>query len=496
MAAVLIVGAGPTGLTLACGLARLGAKVRIIDKSPEFQSSSRGKGLNTRSLEVLADLGIGDRLLAAGRTRLPFRKYFAGEFVADADLSLDSAPTPDAPYPGGLFLPQFRVEELLREQLATYGVKVELGVELADFSQDEHHVTVTLADGGRITADYLVGCDGGRSPVRKRLGLGFEGSSDPEQAMVCGDVEVDGLDRTVWHQWFGPEGAVLLCPFEGSEKWQFQASPEREASGAEVEPSLESFQRIFDRCAGLPDVRLRNATWLSTWRVNVRMADRYRVGRVLIAGDAAHVHPIAGGLGMNTGIQDAWNLGWKLAHVVTGQAEPGLLDTYEEERLPIAAWTLNLTSATLSTMNESIRTPGVGIESGFTPDLTGLGIGYRRSSLSDDRLGGSLRAGDRAPDAPLLGPDATPTRLFDLYAGGHFTLLSFGHPAPELETAVRSVAIDAGPGSFDDVDGHARRAYGVDGAALVLVRPDNHIALTARADDAAAVRAYLAGLGR
>ncbi len=316
--------------------------------------------------------------------------------------------------------------------------------------------------------------------------------------MVCGDVEVEGLDPTVWHQWFGPDGAVLLCPFEGSKKWQFQAAPERDASGAEVAPSLESFQRILDRVAGAPGVRLRNASWLSTWRVNVRMADRYRVGRVLIAGDAAHVHPIAGGLGMNTGIQDAWNLGWKLGYVQTGLAGPGLLDTYQEERLPVAAWTLNLTTSTLATINESVRTPGVGIEAGRSTDLTGLGIAYRHSSLSDDRLGGPLRAGDRAPDAPLLGPGATPTRLFELYAGGHFTLLSFGRPAPELGDAVHAVhavTIDGGPGSLRDEDGHARHAYGIEGDALVLVRPDNHIALTAPADGAEAVRAYLAALG-
>src|SRR5581483_455365 len=129
--------------------------------------------------------------------------------------------------------------------------------------------------------------------VRKLLGVSFAGTSSPEQAMFCGDVEVDGLNGDAWHQWFTPEGAVLLCPFEGTPVWQFQASPELDADGRLVEPSLESFQRLFDRHARMPGVKLRNATWLSTWRVNVRMVDRYRVGRVFLAGDAAHVHPIA-----------------------------------------------------------------------------------------------------------------------------------------------------------------------------------------------------------
>ncbi|GAA0688070.1 FAD-dependent oxidoreductase [Kitasatospora atroaurantiaca] len=495
MATVLIVGAGPTGLTLACSLARQGVQVRIVEKSPRFHRSSRGKALNARSLEVLADLGLGARLLASGRTHLRFRKYFAGEFVAETDPFADSRPTPDAPYDSGLFLPQWRVEELLREQLAEYGVKVELGVELVDLTQDEDGVTALLADGGRIAADYLVGCDGGRGPVRKRLGVAFEGTSDPEQAMVCGDVEVSGLDRDVWHQWFGPEGAVLLCPFEGTDMWQFQAVPERDAEGRLVEPSLESFQRLFDRYAGLPGIRLSNATWLSTWRVNVRMADRYRVGRVFLAGDAAHVHPIAGGLGMNTGIQDAWNLGWKLAYVLTGRSGPGLLDSYQEERLPIAAWTLDVTAAALTAVMESARTPGAGLHAARITDGSGLGIGYRWSTLSDDRLGGTLQAGDRAPDAPVLAADGTPVRLFDLYAGGHFTLLSFGCGLPDLDGPVRGFAVGAGPGSLTDLDGHARRAYGVSEDAVVLVRPDNHVALTVPAAEAGAVRAYLNALG-
>ncbi|WP_441247134.1 FAD-dependent monooxygenase [Kitasatospora sp. McL0602] len=474
---VLIVGAGPTGLTLACSLARQGVQVRIIDKSPAFPTSSRGKALNARSLEVLADLGLGERLLASGTTHLPFRKYFDGAFAGDTE-----------PSGGGLGIPQWQVEGLLREQLGTYGVKVELGVELVEFSQDESGVQATLADGGRIDAGYLVGCDGGRSPVRKALGIGFEGRSEPEVAMYCGDVEVDGLDRSVWHQWFGSDGgAVLLCPFRDSEKWQFQAPPERDADGAELPPSLEGFQRLFDRYAQVPGVRLRNATWLSTWRVNVRMADRYRVGRMLLAGDAAHVHPIAGGLGMNTGIQDAWNLGWKLGYVATGQAAPALLDTYQEERLPIAAWTLDLTSSALTAVLEGARTPGTGLEAARAPGLDGLGVTYRHGSLADDRLGGpAVRAGDRAPDVelPLAG---APVRLSSLLAGDHFTLLSFGAPAPAVGGPVRAVTVDTET---------ARAAYGVTGDAVVLIRPDHHVALTTGAADAAAeVRGYLAGLG-
>src|SRR3712207_2767860 len=213
--------------------------------------------------------------------------------------------------------------------------------------------------------------------------------------MVCGDVVVDGLVDEAWHQWFGQDGAVLLSPFRGTTSWQLQASPERDAAGKVLPPSLEGFQRLFDRHARLPGVRLRGLTWTSTWTVNVRMVDRYRVGRVFLAGDAAHVHPIAGGLGMNTGIQDAWNLGWKLGLVATGHADPGLLDTYEEERLPVAAWTLDLTSERLRVVLDDIKVRGQGMDAVAVPEGTGLGINYRWSVLSEDHTTGegAMRAG-------------------------------------------------------------------------------------------------------
>ncbi|MFJ1705123.1 FAD-dependent monooxygenase [Kitasatospora sp. NPDC088346] len=500
MATVVIVGAGPTGLTLACGLARQGVPVRVLDRAEEHPTGSRGKALNPRSLEILADLGLAESLAAHGRTHLPFRKYYEGSFVNDTDPFADAVPTPDAPYESGLTLPQWRVEGLLREKLAEYGVEVELGTELAGFEQDEDGVTALLGDGGRIRADYLVACDGGRSTVRKQLGIPFEGNGDPESAMVCGDVEVEGLEPDRWHQWFGPTGAFMLCPFPGEPRWQLQATPELDADGTPLPPSLESFRRLAERYTGRTDLRLSNATWLSTWRINVRMVDRYRVGRVLLAGDCAHVHPIAGGLGMNTGIQDAWNLGWKLGHVARGLAGPDLLDSYQEERLPVAAWTLGISNAGMAAVAEGTRTPGVGVEAGRVGDVTGLSIGYRDGSLADDLLDGPLRAGDRAPDAPCTAADGTPVRLFEAFAGDDFTLLGFGAGAlpalSGLPAHVRPLAVDAGPDGLADGGGHARRAYGVTGDALVLVRPDNHVALTVAAGPAAGdtVRAYLASL--
>ena len=220
---VLVVGAGPTGLTLACDLARRGVAVRIVDRAAEFPGGSRGKGLSPRTLEVLDDLAVIDQIRAAGTTHLPHRKYRGAEVIAEIDPQAGRVPTPDIPYPAGLDDPQWRVEQILRERLAGFGVVVELGAELRSFSQDADGVTA-MVGGARIRARYLVGCDGGRSTVRKALGLSLRGETRDVQLMAVGDVEVDGCSRDAWHQWFTGDGAIMLCPLPGTSAFQVQAS--------------------------------------------------------------------------------------------------------------------------------------------------------------------------------------------------------------------------------------------------------------------------------
>jgi 2-polyprenyl-6-methoxyphenol hydroxylase-like FAD-dependent oxidoreductase len=497
---VLVVGAGPTGLTLACDLARRGVAVRIVDRAPGFPRGSRGKGLSPRSLEVLDDLGLIDQLLESGVTHLPFRKYRGAEVIAETDPEAGRVVTPDVPYPVGLLIPQWRVEQALRERLAGFGVAVELGAELRDFSQHAGGVTATVGE-KRIHAQYLAGCDGGRSIVRRALGLRMHGETPDVQLMAVGDVEVDGLGRDAWHQWFAADGAIMLCPLPGTTAFQVQASHELGEDGSPLAPTLETFQRTFDRVAGIPSVRLHDLTWRSSYRVNIRMVDRLRTGRVFLAGDAAHVHPIAGGLGMNSGIQDAYNLGWKLGLVLGGQATPGLLDSYDSERLPIASWLLDITSERLGVVLAAIEKPGGGVDAVASAELSQLTLGYRWSQLSRHaarRSGrpGGLQPGDRAPDAP--GRDArtgAPVRLFDLFRGPHFTLLGLGE---RTDAALRDFKEDGvepypiGPGGLTDDGGHVAREYGED--ALVLVRPDGYIGLIADADDALAVAGYLRSL--
>jgi hypothetical protein len=258
--------------------------------------------------------------------------------------------------------------------------------------------------------------------------------------------------------------------------------------------------------AGVSGVRLHDLTWHSSYRVNVRMVDRLRVDRVFLAGDAAHVHPIAGGLGMNSGIQDAYNLGWKLGLVLAGAATPGLLDTYDEERLPIASWLLNITSERLDAVLTAIGKPGGGVDAVATAELSQLTLGYQWSQLSReassrpaDRSG--LQPGDRAPDATCRDPlTGAPVRLFDLFRGPHFTLLGVGElSAPPLNAAalgrlgadiVKPYLI--GPGGLVDDGGHVARVYGED--VLVLVRPDGYVGLIADAGDTSAVASYVHSL--
>lgn len=466
---VLVVGAGPTGLTLACDLARRGVDVRIIDRSPEFAHGSRGKGLSPRTLEVLDDLDVIDEIRSSGVTHLPHRKYQGAQVVSEVDPEAGREPTEEIPYPVGLMIPQWRVEQILRSRLAGLGVEVERATELTGLEQDADGVTA-----GHIRARYLAACDGGRSTVRKSLGLTLRGETPDVQLMAVGDVEVDGLGRDAWHQWFTPTGGIMLCPLPGTTAFQAQASPELDENGDPLEPTLERFQRTFDRVAGIPGVRLHNLTWHSTYRVQVRMVDRLRVGRVFLAGDAAHVHPIAGGLGMNTGIQDAYNLGWKLGSVVRGRAAEGLLETYEEERLPIASWLLSITSEVLDLVLDAIQHRGGGVDAGAARELSQLTLKYPWSRLSRQatpRPSGP-QAGDRMPDARL----ADGTTLFTHLRGPHFTLLGppVAGPAPEADLVK--------PCPIEDAD------------TLTLIRPDGYVGLVADPADPDAVRQYLKDL--
>jgi 2-polyprenyl-6-methoxyphenol hydroxylase-like FAD-dependent oxidoreductase len=487
---VLIVGAGPTGLTLACELARSGVSFRLIEASPGPQPGSRGKGVQSRTLEVFDDLGIVERVLAHGRMAMPIRST-----APDGQVTMGGAATaehrPDIPYPASVITPEWRIEEALRLRLADFGGAVEFGTTLDSLKQSDEGVSAVVVRDGEtetVTARWLVGCDGGHSVVRRQAGIAFVGETLDEVRMIVADVEVDGLDRDAWHMWRHEEGLVNLCPLPSTGAFQYQASI---MPGQDPELGLANMQAILERRSGRTDIRLHEPEWLSLWRANIRLVDRYREGRVFLAGDAAHIHSPAGGQGMNTGIQDAHNLGWKLAAVAKG-ASPTLLDSYDAERRPVAAGVLALSNSLLA---RAIGEKGIVIRRDAS--TTQLGVGYRDSALArDDRdETAPLRAGDRAPDATQLTTVDGERRLFELTRGGQFTLLSFdGTPVPDVRT-LRVVGQPTGPGDIADTGGHLTDAYGAAERTLVLIRPDGYVALISDAGDVSAVSDYLAALG-
>ncbi|HEY3685777.1 MAG TPA: FAD-dependent oxidoreductase [Streptosporangiaceae bacterium] len=489
---VLIVGAGPTGLTLACELARSGVAYRLIEAAPGPQPGSRGKGIQPRTMEVFDDLGIAGRVLAGGRIAMPVRTT-----APDGQVTLTPAETfsdrPDIPYPASLITPEWRIEEALRLRLAELGGAVEFGTALGAFAQSDEGVTAVLLKGGETetaAVRLLVGCDGGHSVVRKQAGIAFVGETREEVRMIVADVAVDGLDRDAWHMWRHDEGLVSLCPLPSTDVFQYQAVI---APGQDPELSLANMRAILERRSGRTDIRLREPEWSTLWRANIRLVDRYREGRVFLAGDAAHIHSPAGGQGMNTGIQDAHNLGWKLAAVAKG-ASPALLDSYEAERRPVAAGVLALSNARLK---QAIEEKGL-VTRGDANTMQ-LTVGYRGSALAcDDRdETAPLRAGDRAPDATGLVTVDGERRLFELTRGGVFTLLNFGAAVDTTAydlRVLRVVARPAGPGEVADTGGHLGDAYGAADRTLVLIRPDGYVALISDAGDASAVSRYLAAL--
>jgi 2-polyprenyl-6-methoxyphenol hydroxylase-like FAD-dependent oxidoreductase len=494
---VLIVGAGPTGLTLACSLARQRIRHRIIDSCSAPPTGSRGKGLQPRTLEMFDDLGIVEDVIGSGSFDIG-RRYYDQQTGDSRTEAASPTQRPDAPYLSSLLIAQSRVEQVLRQHLSRLGSEVEFGVTLTSLCQEGDAVSAQLESeqaAQTLRARWLVGCDGGKSTVRHLAGISFLGETLEAHRMLLGDVQVTGLDREHWHIWRSAEGFIALCPLPTTNLFQFQASV---VPGQEYPLTLASFQEVARRRTGRDDIHVSEPGWMSLWRANVRMVDRYRQERILLAGDAAHVHSPAGGQGMNTGIQDAGNLGWKLAAVLHG-ADRSLLDSYESERLPVAASVLGLSNRLMA---ETVAAGTLAFKR--SEETLQLGIGYRQSALSRDLRpeATGLRAGDRAPDAPgLVRPGTASTRLFDLLRGPHITLLGLGaHWQPVLDDCVaaapgervRAFVIVRTPGDprhYVDTAGHATTAYGDN--TLYVVRPDNYIGYATETLAAHEVVAYL-----
>ncbi|MFF2650248.1 FAD-dependent monooxygenase [Streptomyces sp. NPDC058045] len=524
---VLVVGAGPVGLTAAAELRRRGADCRIVDRLPAPQPYAKAVGIQPRTLEVWEQMGLLRQALDAA---VPLRgqlTFVDGRPGPRLELGLP----PDVPY-GFATLPQYATERLLADHLAGYGTEVERGTELVGLTQDLDGVRAELrspAGTETVRARYVIGCDGAHSRVRRAVGAAFEGDTFPEEYLL-GDVAVDWelpheyAVRSTRHGADGRVEDLLVCvPLPGTGRYRLsmllphgnggngrpepneQAGNGSSAAGGMTEagpetgpaPGLDRIQAVLDRLA--PAATTASALrWSSVFRVGHRLVDRYAHGRVFLAGDAAHIHPPTGAQGMNTGVQDAYNLAWKLALALDEVAAPDLLDSYHTERHPVGA----------EVVDRTVRQSREGGGAGEREDLTTvmcreaqLLVGYRGGPLAaaaDPEATGPL-PGDRAPDCGgLLRPLASyPLRLFDLLRGPHHTLLLHCGERihPEQLRACAAAALRAAHGRLDayavlpmsarpegvplpfvvDRDGDFAAGYGARPDEAFLVRPDGHL---------------------
>ncbi len=489
---VLVVGAGPAGLTLACDLARRGIRHRIIDAADAGFPGSRAKGVQPRTLEVFDDLGLVDDVLDHS-IRYPLLGIHAGPLTVPWRMMARHKVTDEVPYPEIRLVPQYDTDACLRRRLRYLGGLVEHSTRLESFDADADCVvaTVTGPTGTQtIRSRFLIGADGGASTVRTHAGIDFVGDTDEGDKMIVADVLVDGVSRDRWHVWPRTGGRFLaLCPLPG-EKFQLMLRL-KPGESPDLDPTaIDSRVRQASGRAGL---RIREVFWSSVFRPNVRLARRYRSGRVFLAGDAAHVHTPAGAQGLNTGVQDSYNLGWKLGQVLAGAPE-SLLDTYEAERRPVAARVLGLSSELYQGISSR---PLAAAKRG--DEERQLELSYRGGPLAtgvDDD--GAVRGGDRAPNARYRDLDGHAGTLFDAFRGPHFTLIGVGEAATEAAALrlswpqdgadLKVVRIPRGAASF-------LRAYGLDGPAHILVRPDGYVSYVASTQRKAAFATAVGDLG-
>jgi 2-polyprenyl-6-methoxyphenol hydroxylase-like FAD-dependent oxidoreductase len=485
--AVLIIGAGAAGLTLAIDLARRNVPLRLIDKAKAPFCGSRGKGIQPRSQEVLEDLGVLDKIAGRGG-HYPPRRVYGPDGAKDITMIETRPANPAEPYGQPLMLSQALTEAVLRERLTELGVTVEFGAELVGFEEKGEAVEAVIQSPGGsevVSVPYLVGADGGSSFVRKSLGVGFPGESLPVRAVVA-DLAIEGLGRDTWHTWNVQDRSrmISLCPLAGTELFQLQAAV---PLGGEEDISEAGLAAMIAGRTGRDDIRLCQVHWCSTFQPNARLADRYRVARVFLAGDAAHVHPPTGGQGLNTSIQDAYNLGWKLAAELNG-APSELLSSYEQERRPIAAEVLAHSTGLLR--SGEMRRGRENHE---------LDLGYFNSPLTLEARAraGRLRAGARAPDAPCRGAGGQPTRLFEVFRGPQATLLGYEAGAEACVTARMGLQIRrVGQGGDLKDDGkHIGEAYDLDPGDWALIRPDGYVGAIVSSGQARALDSFLSRVG-
>jgi 2-polyprenyl-6-methoxyphenol hydroxylase-like FAD-dependent oxidoreductase len=536
---VLIAGAGPTGLTLAVCLQRYGIRARLVDRLEGPSPLSRALAVQARTLELFDDLGLIEQALARGL------RVEAANLVAQggkqAKLRLGALAGLESHYPYILILPQDATEALLTERLHAQGGEVEWGVELLEHRPVRHAVEVSLrhSDGRSETvrARWLVGCDGARSQVRKAAGIPFEGDTYEDVCML-GDVAVDWpLRQGELHIMPSERGVLAAFPMPGEARFRIITIVPRDMAppGETPTPTLEQLQAVVSLLSPVP-TRMSDARWTSGYRLHRRGVPRYRQGRVLLAGDAAHIHSPAGGQGMNTGIQDVYNLAWKLALVLQGRASEPLVDTYGAEREPVGHKLLEGTdrifgfAAAKGPVARFVRRRLIpllasvlsrpALQRRLVRFISQLYIRYHPGPLSTQTLEGNdgpsaklasgPAPGERVPEVPVQAEGVS--RLHQALRGPKYTLLLFqGLDAPasfdELVPLARSlekaypdwlrvwvVTPDTqrvAPGVLTDAQGQAHRRFGAGTPCAYLVRPDKYVGARLRPVDSALLRDVL-----
>ncbi|TPN82047.1 hypothetical protein FJ987_09085 [Mesorhizobium sp. CU2] len=495
---ILIAGAGPTGLTLALWLTRLGVPVRIFDKAAAPGETSRALAVQARTLEFHRQIGIVDDILDAG-VKMERLTIHTPAGVA-ARLPLSDFGRGISPYSFAFALPQDIHERVLITHLERAGVKVERGTELVAFQDKGDAVIATLAKDGRtetVSAAYLAGCDGARSAVRHGLNIGFPGGTYEQSFYVAdvkgsGEVTPNGMDTTI-----SSYGFAIVMPVRQLGSLRLIGIVPK-AHEADDEITFEAIRADVERDTG---IKVEEVNWFSTYRVHHRVAERFRVGRVFLVGDAGHIHSPAGGQGMNTGMGDAVNLAWKLGAVAQGRADPRLLDSYEPERIAFAHKLIESTDKVFRFITSRSKAIGlfrrylmpkimnIALHTSFGSRrffglISQAAIEYRAGPISSGTAG-TVSGGDRLPYVPAAnGDNFEPLRSLD------WQVHIYGAVNAEFRAMLASTGIPVHAFAWSDVAAKA----GLQRDAAYLVRPDGHVALASPVQEAASFQRYLAGL--
>ncbi|TVY81136.1 6-methylpretetramide 4-monooxygenase [Lachnellula suecica] len=515
---ILIIGAGPTGLMLALELALQGITFRIVDSAPRRPEQSRAVILHSRTLELISRHKIMDELFQLGKENMGMRMYTNQKFVFGLDFQdLDYG---DTQFGTPLMISQAETERVLDKALSGYGLTVERPLKAERVEQDDDGATAWLRspDGNeeKVSCKYVVGCDGSHSIVRKSTGLKFEGGVYPQE-FILADVRLKWDQPSLMHVNLGAGGFLMCLPLE-NDTFRLSCSRPREW-GKDTEPKIEHFKMAMDSLAP-GNFEILSSTWITRFRLHHRIVDNYRDRKFLLAGDSAHIHSPLGGQGMNAGMQDSVNLGWKLALVLRGEETDAFLDTYNQERHRVGTHLVQTTDRAfefVSTANPFLLFLRNTLLPWIAPwlmrskeararrfrFLSQLGVRYRHSSIvsSASTWMGTLKGGDRAPDGKINGETGV-KNLHELFQGpGHHLILfsgvGFGTMADEdldkvADTLKHSIPaakihkiLDREPnfmGSYTDVDGALHKLYGFGGSGVVLVRPDGYIKFIGNTD--------------